>query len=93
MDDVGDGDRLGRLGRRLRPGMRGEREALRGRVPSVRRGDGHGAWERSQPPPQSTTADNVRERQLNKLACLKMVVTVCSVEDHRRGVLEHNQVS
>ena len=82
VDDVGDGDRLGRLGRRLRPGMRGEREALRGRVPSVRRGDGHGARERSQPPPQSTTADNVRNVKNSKLA-VGLAVTVCSVEDHR----------
>ena len=58
--------------------MRGEREALRGRVPSVRRGDGHGARERSQPPPQSTTADNVRERQEQQIGLLKMLSAVCS---------------
>ena len=68
MEDVGGRRPTRRLGRRLGPGMRGEREALRGRVPSICRGKGHGAWERSQPPPQSTTADNVRNVTNSKMA-------------------------
>ena len=67
MEDVGDGERLdGSVDGWDRACE--VREALRGRVPSVRRGDGHGAWERSQPPPQSTTADNVRNVKNSKLA-------------------------